>query len=494
MIFSICICILGIFIYMSYNDTNFQIPKESIIKRMNENPNLIPLSDFFEAYFQCRRHKRSTPNARKFEMNYEDNLIQLWYEVNTYNYDIGKSICFLVKRPKLREVFAADFRDRIIHHIIMMRLEPLFENIFIEDTYNCRKGKGTLYGINRLYEKVREVSENYTKECYIGKFDLKGFFMSIHKPTLWIKLRDFINFEYKGEDKKLLLYLVKKIIFHHPEKNCEIKTPFSEWKKLPKNKSLFTCGKDRGLAIGNLTSQCFANFYMHFFDDFMHSMFKYYGRYVDDFYVISTDKEEIKRSIPKIRTFLKKELKVTLHPDKIYIQSYEHGIKFTGSVIKGQRRYIGNSTVAGFYNKIRIYNENINLKLSDKFVSTLNSYFGFFKHYECFGIKYDLISKINKKWFKFINIINFSKAKIRYMIKPRKIIEKKLKTKEGINVFYNIEDKTETEKYFISPTIFNKVHFLPDISDLFGIKKGNDILVDCRQAYYYKNVDSILDA
>jgi len=114
-----------------------------VIKKMQANEKMIPLESFFDAYFDCRKHKRSTPNARHFEINYEEKLIELWHEVNTRQYVIGKSICFLVHRPKLREVFAADFRDRIVHHIIMMRLEPLFEEMFIDNTYNCRKGKGT---------------------------------------------------------------------------------------------------------------------------------------------------------------------------------------------------------------------------------------------------------------------------------------------------------------------------------------------------------------
>ena len=107
----------------------------------------IPLEDFFIAYYQCRKRKRKTINALQFEVNYEENLVKLWREVNSRKYEIGRSICFLVTRPKLREIFAADFRDRIVHHVIMMRLEPLFEEVFIEDNYNCRKGKGTLYGV-----------------------------------------------------------------------------------------------------------------------------------------------------------------------------------------------------------------------------------------------------------------------------------------------------------------------------------------------------------
>ena len=98
--------------------------------------------------------------------------MQLCSDVNDRTYEISKSICFIVTRPKKREVFAADFRDRVVHHVVMERLEPLFEEHFIEDNYNCRKGKGTLFGVRRLHEQLRQCSNNYTKSCWIGKFDL----------------------------------------------------------------------------------------------------------------------------------------------------------------------------------------------------------------------------------------------------------------------------------------------------------------------------------
>lgn len=453
------------------NNREPKLPKMEVIRKLEADDTLIPLEDFFSAYFDCRKHKRSTPNARHFEINFEEKLIELWYEVNTKKYEIGTSICFLVKRPKLREVFAADFRDRIVHHIIMMRLEPLFEDMFINDTYNCRKGRGTLFGINRLYEMINEASENYTKNVYIGKFDLQGFFMSIHKPTLWKFIREFINENYHGKDKELLLYLVKKVILHHPERNCKMKTPSHEWKKLPKNKSLFTCGVNKGLAIGNLTSQCFANFYMHFFDDFMSTMFKFYGRYVDDYFVIAETKEEILSAIPKMKHFLMSVLKLKLHPDKTYIQTYDKGVKFTGSVIKGKRRYIGNQTVAGMHNKIELYNQNISKEYVDKFVSTLNSYFGFLKHYETFAIKYRMIMKINRNWLNYIDIVNLSKAQIRGYIKESLIVGKELNDGNGMDKYYSVENKYPIDSVYLNPELADKLNIKPDLTKIFGTLK-----------------------
>ena len=159
---------------------------------------MITLEDVISAYYKCRKNKRNTCNALKFEINWEIECAKLYKDIMDGTYEIGRSIAFIVTKPKKREVFAADFRDRVVHHLVMLRLEPLFEREFIKDNYNCRVEKGTLYGINRLHEQVKECSENYTQPCYIAKFDLQGFFMSIRKPTLLKMLITFIIFFYKS--------------------------------------------------------------------------------------------------------------------------------------------------------------------------------------------------------------------------------------------------------------------------------------------------------
>ena len=327
-------------------------------------------------------------------------------DVHNRTYEMSPSICFIVTRPKKREVFAADFRDRVIHHVIMQRLEPLFEDRFIDDNYNCRKNKGVLYGVKRLHQQIKECSENYTKSCYIGKFDLQGFFMTIHKPTLWEALRLFILDKYKGSDIEVLLYLVQKVVLHHPERNCIKKGNERLWDDLPKNKSLFTCGDDYGLPIGNLTSQCFANFYLSEFDMLMKSTFTYYGRYVDDFYIICRDKNKLLKYIKPMSIYLQTKLKVRLHPNKIYIQHYSKGVKFIGAVVKKDRMYVSNSTVSNLYNRIYKNNKCISRYTSVQFIQSLNSYFGFLKHYRTYHIKRRICHLIHNDWYKFLSCSN----------------------------------------------------------------------------------------
>ena len=374
-----------------------------------------------------------TINALEFEVNYEENLVKLWRDVNSRKYEIGKSICFIVTRPKIREIFAADFRDRVVHHVIMMRLEPLFEKAFINDNYNCRKGKGTLYGVNSLHDQIRECSDNYTKNCYIGKFDMKGFFMSIHKGILWKMLKEFIEDKYKGKDIDILLWLSKKIIMHCPQYNCVRKSPITMWEKLPKNKSLFTCGDEFGLPIGNLTSQCFANFYLNIFDIINRDKFIYYGRYVDDYFILSRNKNEIKRWVDFMRKFLKDNLKIKLHPHKIYLQRYENGVKFIGYVIKGNKIYISNSTVSNMYSLIYRNNKEIGRDGAEHFVQSLNSYWGFMERCRSYNIRVKLFKMIHYKWFKYIlyNIV-YRKFEVRKKYVERYVC---LRHSKDVNTF-----------------------------------------------------------
>ena len=147
----------------------------------------IELEELFHAYFGCRKNKRNTANALAFEIDYEQNLLQLCKEINNGTYKIGRSIAFIVDKPVTREIFVADFRDRVVHHLVIGKLNNLFEKQFIHDSYSCRIGKGTHFGIQRIDKFIRQCSENYTKDCYILKLNLQGFFMSINKNILFEK-------------------------------------------------------------------------------------------------------------------------------------------------------------------------------------------------------------------------------------------------------------------------------------------------------------------
>lgn len=260
-----------------------------------------------EAYRDCCKRKGGTEGCLEYKINYLLNNLQLYNELNSMTYEIGKSKAFCVTRPKLREVFCAQFRDRIVHHILAIKFLPILEGEMVESAYACRKGKGTDYGIDHIRQQIERVSENYTKEAWILRGDLQGFFMSINRQMLYDIVERLIREKYHGDDIDFWLWLWKKVIMNDPSKNCVRIGDLSLWDKLPKNKSLFTCGDDRGLPIGNLPSQILANLLMSVFDKWVLSRIGKsggYGRYVDDFVVISRDKGLLLEILHDSRNFL----------------------------------------------------------------------------------------------------------------------------------------------------------------------------------------------
>jgi RNA-directed DNA polymerase len=370
----------------------------------------IELAELFQAYDDCRKYKRNTMNALAFEVDYENNLLKLCAEINNGTYQPGRSVAFIVTQPVTREIFAADFRDRVVHHLVINKLNPLFEREFIYDSYACRLGRGTSFGIKRLDSFIRCCSQNYSQDCYVLKLDIAGFFMHINQDILVEKLAKFIHEKYVYADKWLLLELCKKIIYNNATKNCVIKSKQCAWNTLPTNKSLFYSTYRCGLPIGNLTSQIFANFYMNTLDHFVKSNLgvRFYGRYVDDCVLVHQDKEYLKLLITKIRVFLNLHLKLTLHPKKIYLQHYTKGIKFLGVVLKPGRIYIANRTKGNFYQAISKQNIIItqHKPLASElmaFLCSMNSYLGLTEQYNSYRIRQQIVlQKLAEQWWDYV--------------------------------------------------------------------------------------------
>jgi hypothetical protein len=366
------------------------------------------LTDLFLAYYDARRNKRNTINALAFEIGYESNLLALYDEIVSRNYKIKPSICFINFSPVQREIFAADFSDRVIHHLIYNYISPIFEKTFINDSYSCRKGKGTHYGIKRIAKFIRSCSQNYRSDCYILKLDIQGYFMAMNRTLLFEKTKTVLE---KNRDKltfdfDLILYLIEKVVFNDPTKNCIIKGKKLDWDGLPKTKSLFHANNDCGLPIGNLTSQLFGNVYMDGFDHFVKKELgiKYYGRYVDDFIIIHPDKNYLKFILSAIDEYLKTNLHLEMHPKKIYLQHFSKGVQFLGTVIKPHRIYIAKRTKGNFYRAI----EKQNIIVSDHkpteqeiedFIAVMNSYLGIMQHYKTYRMRKKMIFKNLSAWW-----------------------------------------------------------------------------------------------
>ena len=350
------------------------------------------LENLFELYFQCRKNKRYSFGALTFEVDFENNLMQLYRELQTKTWHPGSCNCFIVDKPVKREIFAAPFKDRIVHHILISELEPCFEKYFIHDSYACRKGKGTHMAIKRLFHFINSQTCNNSQEAWILKMDIKGFFMNIERKKLYEKLELFIetkyrqsllekletdkNKKFKGQwifdlkeiEEKLsfVKYLTREIVFNDPTCSVNYKSPKRAWEGLQKDKSLFTTKTGYGLPIGNLTSQVFANFYLTEFDQ-----------------------------------FLKEELGLALHPKKIYLQPAKIGVPFLGAYIKPNYIMAGKRVLKNFMQKARGYeklaqNHKPSKEELNEIQASINSYLGIMRHYKSWRFRV----KVLKEYFK----------------------------------------------------------------------------------------------
>jgi len=370
----------------------------------------VTFEELYDAYVECRRHKRKSECCSRFEMARFANLQLLLDELNDCTYEIGYSICFVVTRPKLREVYAADFRDRIVHHLLIRKFNSLFEDWFIPSTYNCRKGKGVMYGVMDMEKKILSVTENGTKEAWIWKADLKNFFMTINKRNLYLMLRSFLRARYKGDDLEWWLWLTEKVVMHEPQKKRIVKGDPKLLDKLEYGKKLGD--KDGcGVAIGNLPSQIFANFLLSILDYYLYYYREIeYGRYVDDFVGMSRNKELLLWLMSSVREYVEKWCGVELHRNKWQLQQARKGVKFTGYVVRIGRVYSGNRTVDNAF-MVASRGEDGNLA---RFVSRMNSYLGFLSHTSSYAIRRRIWNAVPVETQRKIYITNrFTKIVIR---------------------------------------------------------------------------------
>lgn len=291
------------------------------------------------SYLEARKSgKRKTFDEHLFEVNVFENIENLLGSILSHQYKPSKSAAHIIFHPVIREIFAAPFRDRIIHHLIFMSVYEWWDNRFCHDSYSCRIGKGVLFGIKRLTHHIASVKHQYGRTPIVAKFDIQGFFMSMPRNRLYERAIWGLNRQFKGREHlpeyQLIKYLWREIIFDDPVNQAIRKGHLTDWDLLPKSKSLFCQPKGYGIVIGNLTSQLLSNIYLDQLDRFITQAlgYKHYGRYVDDFYMVIDKSQlpQLRKDIKSIENYLK-TLELTLHPKKRTIRSTHQGIDFLGA-------------------------------------------------------------------------------------------------------------------------------------------------------------------
>lgn len=321
----------------------------------NTYSSLISPENIFQAWEEFKNGKRNKRDVQLFERHLEDNMFDLYFALKSKSYKHGGYFEFYVNDPKRRHIHKAQVSDRIVHHLLYKYLYEAFDKTFIYDLYSCRLNKGTHRAVKRLEYFSRKLSQNYTLDFWALKLDIKQFFALVDHEILY----ELISKRIKDEN---ILWLINQVIDSFPSLGVQ---PL------------------KGIPLGNLTSQIFANIYLNELDQFVkHNLkIKHYLRYADDFLILNSSKLLLLHYNDIMKSFLAENLRLELHPAKISIRKFSWGIDFCGYIVLAHYRLPRTTT------KKRIFNKALKSRISDQ---ALQSYLGYFSHANSYRIQTDL--------------------------------------------------------------------------------------------------------
>lgn len=355
-----------------------KIRLEKILQGEKENPSnkLVLWEDLVAAYNECKNRKTTTASYIAFKDNELWNLMELYGQINNGSYRPGKSVYFVATQPKYREVWAADFTDRIVHHLLYNIMNPVWDPEFVTGSFACRPNKGTLAAIKYVHSKLKYHARRGVYPQYV-KYDLANFFVSIDKDTLKSILKEKIEHYAKYWD------LIEIVIDHDPTQNYIYNGNPKLRNHVPPHKQLMKAGPRVGLPIGNLTSQFFANVLLNKLDWFVLKNIPNlgYARYVDDFVILIKSRKEVAKITAEITQFLS-SLNLSINPSKTKVNDPRCGLDFVGQIIRTSYRLPRTRVVKTVSRFIRKQTTRTDCNLTDlqHFVCVVNSYLGILKH------------------------------------------------------------------------------------------------------------------
>ena len=355
----------------------------------------VTLRALYDAWRAARRKKVPSDNQLAFDSCWLDRLLELQEQLEAGTWRPGPTTCFVAKRPKAREIHAPDFGDRVVHHWLVPQLEAVYEPTFIHDSYSNRRGKGTHAAVDRLRTFLRQVEDGEGGGWYL-QLDVRNFFNSIHRPTLYARLKR--RLERAGVP--LAARRAAHALLRTSPTNAGVqhRSTAEERALVPPHKRLENAAPGCGLPIGNLSSQFFANVYLDALDQFVKHELKVprYLRYVDDFVIVHRDRAQLERWHAAIARFLRDRLRLELKRE-FRLQPIAGGVDFLGYLVQPHRtrvrrrvvRHARAALVAWAHGRVGVGCVRATPRALDALRATWASYLGHFRHADTAQLRAD---------------------------------------------------------------------------------------------------------
>lgn len=341
---------------------------------------LISLENLFSAWEAFKKGKTKKRDVLEFERRLEDNIFTLHDDLVNRRYMHRPYHQFHIFDPKFRVIHKAEVRDRVVHHLLFRYLEALYQPSFIYQSYSSQKERGTHRAVVDVAAALRQQSRNNHRTIWALKLDIKKFFDSINHTVLTMLVQKRVR-------DPGILWLVNQVIGSYSSSQ----------------------GEGRGVPIGNLTSQIFANIYLSQLDYFVKFQLrmKHYFRYADDFIILDEKRAYLESLLGLIQSFLDKKLLLTIHPQKIVLRKFHQGIDFVGSVIFPHHRILRTKTKQRMFRKSRKMVERYNAGLIDEFTlqQSTQSYLGLLQHVNGYRIDQKLRNEVWREKVSCIDLI-----------------------------------------------------------------------------------------
>lgn len=327
-------------------------------------PTVFSLAAVHGAWRACRRRKRGTRNAQRYEMKWLDHLVETAHALSGRLWRPSRAVAFVVDRPKAREILAADFSDRVVHHLLVPRLARQFEPVFIHDSFSNRQGKGTHGAVDRLQAFLRRAAASGGPRIHYLQLDIANFFNSIDRRRLFgmvlgrlerdCRRRDADPRHLPAEEVSELLWLTRVLLTGNAAAGARLRGGATSFARVPPHKRLINAPPEKGLPIGNLTSQFFANVYLDGLDHYVKEVLRApYLRYVDDFVLFHDDADVLEDWRQRIARYLEGR-RLVLHPRKTEIVNTQQPARFLGyELFRGGRRRLPDDNVDRFAGRLR---------------------------------------------------------------------------------------------------------------------------------------------